>query len=134
MRLNTESETNVTSLDEALASGALAFFGDKYPEHNVRVVTISDPRAPRGFYSKELCGGTHVKRVGDIGVVKIVGEESVAAGVRRIEAVTGIGALEHFQQQSSVLSSVAKQLNVGENAALATVDRLTPATPQPPKQ
>ncbi len=134
VRLNTEIETNVTSLDEALASGALAFFGDKYPEHNVRVVTIPDPHAPRGFYSKELCGGTHVKRVGDIGVVKIVGEESVAAGVRRIEAVTGIGALEHFQHQASVLSSVAKQLNVGEDAILATVEKLTQTTRQLEKQ
>ncbi len=134
IRLNTELETNVTSLDEALASGALAFFGDKYPEHNVRVVTIPDPRAPRGFYSKELCGGTHVKRVGDIGVVKILGEESVAAGVRRIEAVTGIGALEHFQHQASVLSSIAKQLNVGEDAVLATVEKLTQTTRQLEKQ
>jgi alanyl-tRNA synthetase len=134
IRLNTELETNVTSLDDALASGALAFFGDKYPEHNVRVVTISDPRAPRGFYSKELCGGTHVRRVGDIGVVKLVGEESVAAGVRRIEAVTGIGALEHFQHQASVLSSVAKQLNVGEDAVLATVEKLTQTTRQLEKQ
>src|SRR5712671_2942624 len=134
IRLNTELETNVTSLDEALASGALAFFGDKYPEHNVRVVTIPDPRAPRGFYSKELCGGTHVKRVGDLGVVKIVGEESVAAGVRRIEALTGIGALEHFQHQASLLSSVAKQLNVGEDAVLATVEKLTQTTRQLEKQ
>jgi alanyl-tRNA synthetase len=134
IRLNSELETNVTSLDDALASGALAFFGDKYPEHNVRVVTIPDPRAPRGFYSKELCGGTHVKRVGDIGVVKIVGEESVAAGVRRIEAVSGIGALEHFQHQARVLSSVAKQLNVGEDLVLATVEKLTQTMRQLEKQ
>ncbi len=134
VRLNTEIETNVTSLDEALASGALAFFGDKYPEHNVRVVTIPDPHAPRGFYSKELCGGTHAKRVCDIGMVKIVGEESVAAGVRRIEAVTGIGALEHFQHQASALLSVAKQLNVGEDAVLATVEKLTQSARQLEKQ
>jgi alanyl-tRNA synthetase len=134
IRLNTEIETNVTSLDDALASGALAFFGDKYPEHNVRVVTIPDPRAPRGFYSKELCGGTHVKRIGDIGVVKIVREESVAAGVRRIEAVTGIGAVEHYQQQANVLASVAKQLNVGEDAVLATIEKLTQTTRQLEKQ
>jgi alanyl-tRNA synthetase len=134
IRLNTELETNVTSLDDALASGALAFFGDKYPEHNVRVVTIPDPRAPRGFYSKELCGGTHVHRVGDIGVVKIVREESVAAGVRRIEAVTGIGAVEYFQHQANVLASVAKQLNVGEDAVLATVEKLTQTTRQLEKQ
>ncbi len=124
IRLNTEIETNVTSLEEALASGALAFFGDKYPEHNVRVVTIPDPRAARGFYSKELCGGTHVQRVGDIGVLKIVSEESVAAGIRRIEAVTGIGALEHFQRQALVLTRLVSQLNVGEDGILAQVEKL----------
>jgi len=134
VRLNTEIETNVTSLDDALASGALAFFGDKYPEHNVRVVTIPDPHAPRGFYSKELCGGTHVKRIGDIGVVKIVREESVAAGVRRIEAMTGIGALDHYQHQASVLASVAKQLNVGEDTVLAQVEKLTQTARQLEKQ
>jgi alanyl-tRNA synthetase len=125
IRLNTQIETNVTSLEEALASGALAFFGDKYPEHNVRVVTIPDPRAARGFYSKELCGGTHVQRTGDIGVLKIVSEESVAAGVRRIEAVTGIAALEHFQRQALVLIRLVEQLNVGEDAILAQVEKLS---------
>jgi alanyl-tRNA synthetase len=125
IRLNTAIDTTVTSLDNALASGALAFFGDKYPESNVRVVTIPDERAPRGFYSKELCGGTHVHRIGDIGVLKIVGEQSVAAGVRRIEAVTGIGALEHYQQQAQVLSQVASKLNVGEDDVLATVEKLS---------
>jgi len=125
IRLNTQIETNVTSLEDALASGALAFFGDKYPEHNVRVVTIPDPRAARGFYSKELCGGTHVHRIGDIGVLKIVSEESVAAGVRRIEAVTGVGALEHYQHQAQILRQVASTLNVGEDAILAQVEKLS---------
>jgi alanyl-tRNA synthetase len=125
IRLNTKIETEVTSLDNALASGALAFFGDKYPESNVRVVTIPDERAPRGFYSKELCGGTHVHRVGDIGVLKIVGEQSVAAGVRRIEAVTGIGALQHYQQQAQILSQVASKLNVGEDDVLSAVEKLS---------
>jgi alanyl-tRNA synthetase len=125
IRLNSQIETNVTSLEEALNSGALAFFGDKYPESKVRVVTIPDPRSPRGFYSKELCGGTHVTRAGDIGVLKIVSEESVAAGVRRIEAVTGIGALEHYQRQALVLTRLAVQLNVGEDAVLAQVEKLT---------
>ena len=124
IRLNTQVETSVTSLEEALNSGALAFFGDKYPESNVRVVTIPDPRSPRGLYSKELCGGTHVERVGDIGVLKIVGEESVAAGVRRIEAVTGIGALEHYQRRAQTLRQLASQLNVGEDAVLAQVEKL----------
>jgi alanyl-tRNA synthetase len=125
IRHNTEIDTTVTTIDQALASGALAFFGDKYPESNVRVVTIPDERAPRGFYSKELCGGTHVHRIGDIGVLKIVGEQSVAAGVRRIEAVTGIGALEHFQKQAQVLSQVASKLNVGEDDVLATIEKLS---------
>ena len=124
IRHNTAVGTEITSLDHALASGALAFFGDKYPESNVRVVTIPDDRAPRGFYSKELCGGTHVHRIGDVGVLKIVREESVAAGVRRIEAVTGIGAIEHYQQQAQVLAQVAHRLNVGEDQVLATVEKL----------
>ncbi len=134
IRLNTEIETKVTSLEEALASGALAFFGDKYPEHNVRVVTIPDPRAARGFYSKELCGGTHVQLVGDIGVLKIVSEESVAAGVRRIEAVTGIGALEHFQKQADILRQVAGQLNVGEDGILAQVEKISQTAKQLEKE
>jgi alanyl-tRNA synthetase len=124
IRWNTPVETEVTSIDHALASGALAFFGDKYPESNVRVVTIPDERAPRGFYSKELCGGVHVHRIGDVGVLKIISEESVAAGVRRIEAVTGIGALEHFQKQAAVLSKVAGSLNVAEDSVLATVEKM----------
>src|ERR1700724_885791 len=134
IRLNAQIETNVTSLEDALASGALAFFGDKYPEHNVRVVTIPDSRAPRGFYSKELCGGTHVHRIGDIGVLKIVSEQSVAAGVRRIEAITGIGALEHYQQQAQILTQVASQLNVGEDAVLATVEKLSQTVKQLEKE
>jgi alanyl-tRNA synthetase len=125
IRLNTEVDTTVTSLDNALASGALAFFGDKYPESHVRVVTIPDERAPRGFYSKELCGGTHVHRIGDMGVLKIVGEQSVAAGVRRIEAVTGIGAVEHYQRQAQILSQVSSKLNVSEDDVLATVEKLS---------
>ena len=134
IRHNTQIETNITSLDDALASGALAFFGDKYPEHNVRVVTIPDERAPRGFYSKELCGGTHVHRIGDIGVLKIVSEGSVAAGVRRIEAVTGIGALEHYEQQAKVLAEVASHLNVGEEAVLSTVEKLANTVKQLEKE
>jgi alanyl-tRNA synthetase len=134
IRLNKQIETNVTSLEEALASGALAFFGDKYPEQNVRVVTIPDPRSPRGFYSKELCGGTHVQRVGDIGVLKIVSEESVAAGVRRIEAVTGIGALEYFQNQAHILRQLASQLNVGEDGILAQVEKLSQTAKQLEKE
>jgi alanyl-tRNA synthetase len=134
IRHNTEVGTEITSLDNALASGALAFFGDKYPEANVRVVTIPDERAPRGFYSKELCGGTHVHRIGDIGVLKIVSEGSVAAGVRRIEAVTGIGALEHYERQAQILSQVASRLNTSEDSVLATVEKLSNTVKQLEKE
>jgi alanyl-tRNA synthetase len=109
--LNNELETGIMPLDEALASGALAFFGDRYPESNVRVVTIPDAASSRGFYSKELCGGTHVRRSGDIGVFKIVVENSVAAGVRRIEAISGVRALEEFQKAETALRSLASTLN-----------------------
>ena len=134
IRLNSQIETGVMSIEEALNSGALAFFGDKYPESNVRVVTISDSRSPSGFYSKELCGGTHVGRIGEIGVLKIVSEESVAAGVRRIEAVTGIAALEHYQQQAQTLREVAGRLNVGEDAVLASVEKLANTVKQLEKE
>ncbi len=134
IRHNTQVETNISSLEDALASGALAFFGDKYPESNVRVVTIPDERSPRGFYSKELCGGTHVHRIGDIGVLKIISEGSVAAGVRRIEAVTGIGALEHYEQQSKVLAQVASQLKVGEDCVLAAVEKMSNTVKQLEKE
>src|SRR6516164_311283 len=134
IRLNTQIETGVMSLEEALNSGALAFFGDKYPESNVRVVTIPDPRSPRGFYSKELCGGTHVHRIGDIGVLKIVSEESVAAGTRRIEAVTGIAALEHYQYQAQTLRELASRLNVGEDSLLAAVEKLSHTAKQLEKE
>jgi alanyl-tRNA synthetase len=134
IRHNTEIGTEITSLDNALASGALAFFGDKYPEANVRVVTIPDERSPRGFYSKELCGGTHVHRIGDIGVLKIVSEGSIAAGVRRIEAVTGIGALEHYEKQAQILSQVASKLNTSEDSVLATVEKLSNTVKQLEKE
>jgi alanyl-tRNA synthetase len=134
IRRNTQIETGVMPLEQALNSGALAFFGDKYPENNVRVVTITDPHSPRGFYSKELCGGTHVDRGGDIGVLKIVSEESVAAGVRRIEAVTGVGAVEHFQHQAQILHSLATHLNVGPDTLLASVEKLAQTTRQLEKE
>ncbi|MCL5288979.1 MAG: alanine--tRNA ligase [Acidobacteria bacterium] len=131
---NHEVATDIMNIDAALASGALAFFGDRYPEANVRVVTIADPAAARGFYSKELCGGTHVRRAGDIGVFKIIGEQSVAAGVRRVEAITGARALEAFQKSAAALQKLSQALNAGEDDLLAAVERMTQATRQMEKQ
>jgi alanyl-tRNA synthetase len=134
VRLNAEVMTEVAALDDALASGALAFFGDKYPEHNVRVVTIPDPASPRGFYSKELCGGTHVRRCGDIGVFKIAVEQSVAAGVRRIEALTGDAALADYQRARQILAGAAERLHVGDEDVLGALEKLAQAQKQIEKQ
>ncbi len=121
--LNSEIQTDITTLDDALASGALAFFGDRYPEQNVRMVTIPDPSAPRGFYSKELCGGTHVKRTGDIGIFKITVEQSAAAGVRRIEAITGAAALADYQRAQQLLRDVSGRLGVTEENLATAIER-----------
>ena len=129
-----QMQTDIMNIDDALASGAIAFFGDKYPEHNVRVVTVADAAAPRGFYSKELCGGTHVHRTGEIGVFKILSEGSVAAGVRRIEAITGDRALSEYQKAISTLRSVAGMLNAGEDEVLAALERKFEETKQLEKQ
>jgi alanyl-tRNA synthetase len=134
IRKNLEMRTDIMNIDDALASGALAFFGDKYPESNVRVVTISDASTPRGFYSKELCGGTHVIRTGDIGVFKIIGEQSVAAGVRRIEAISGDRALAEYQKSLATLRTVAGMLNAGEDEIVAALERQFEATKQLEKQ
>jgi alanyl-tRNA synthetase len=132
--LNSEIKTDVTTIDDALASGALAFFGDRYPEQNVRVVTIPDPSAPRGFYSKELCGGTHVKRTGDIGIFKIAMEQSTAAGVRRIEAITGAPALADYQQARQLLHEISARLGVNEENLAAAIERAEQTQRQLEKQ
>ena len=132
--LNSEIQTNITTLDDALASGALAFFGDRYPEQNVRVVTIPDPSAPRGFYSKELCGGTHVNRTGDIGVFKIVVEQSAAAGVRRIEAITGAAALADYQRAQQLLRDISARMGVNEENLAAAIERTEQTQRQMEKQ
>ena len=102
IRRNAPAETRVMALDEAVAAGAMSLFGEKY-ESDVRVLSI-------GEFSMELCGGTHVARAGDIGLFKILGESGVAAGVRRIEAVTGKAAFEWVLRTEQVLRDVASML------------------------
>jgi alanyl-tRNA synthetase len=113
---NTQVTTNVMPIDQAISTGAMALFGEKYGEE-VRVVSIPD-------FSKELCGGTHVTRTGDIGVFKIVSESSISAGVRRIEAITGEGAMTQFQASSDALHRIAGLLRVSEPELVEHVDRL----------
>jgi alanyl-tRNA synthetase len=111
VRRNLEVSARVMKFDDAIKAGALAFFGDKYGDE-VRVLGMGD-------VSTELCGGTHVKRTGDIGFFKIVSESGVAAGVRRVEATTGEGALAWVQEQEAKLREAAAALKapVGEVAA-----------------
>ncbi len=114
--LNREVTTNVMDLDQALSTGAMALFGEKYGD-KVRVVSIAD-------FSKELCGGTHVSRTGDIGVCKIVYEGSISAGVRRIEAITGEGALRRFQDAQKELARVASVIHAPEAELVEQVEKL----------
>ncbi len=102
IRNNAEVTARIMKYDEAIRAGALAFFGDKYGEE-VRVLRM-------GEFSTELCGGTHVRRTGDIGFFKIVSESGVAAGIRRVEAVTGDGALAWVQAQEAKLAEAAAAL------------------------
>ena len=134
VRRNCEIVTDVTTLDDALASGALAFFGDRYPEQNVRVVTVMDSTSPRGFYSKELCGGTHIRRAGEVGIFKVAVEQSVASGIRRIEALTGEESLADYQRTRRVLAEVAARLHAAEEEVLPALERLMHAQKQLEKQ
>lgn len=112
IRANAEVETRFMTPEEAMAAGALALFGEKYGEE-VRVVSMGGEDAEKGegrSFSTELCGGTHVRRVGDIGFFKIISEQALAAGVRRIEAVVGKAALEWVEQQEALLEEAAGAL------------------------
>ena len=108
--------TQVMGLDEALASGAMALFGEKYGEQ-VRVVSVPE-------FSTELCGGTHVGATGEIGLFKIVAQGGVAAGVRRVEAVTGPGAYQHIKRESQVLTETAARLKARPLELVEKVEKL----------
>jgi alanyl-tRNA synthetase len=116
IRENAEVTTEEMAYDDAIKAGALAFFGDKYGDR-VRVVRMGD-------FSVELCGGTHVSRTGDVGFFKLEAESGVAAGVRRIEAVTGQGAFEAVRNQQKILDEIARSLGAKDSAAVDRLEKL----------
>ncbi|MBZ5620195.1 MAG: alanine--tRNA ligase, partial [Acidobacteriia bacterium] len=116
---NSGVETKVMPLDQAISTGAMALFGEKYGEE-VRVVTVP------GF-SRELCGGTHVRRTGDIGVCKVVYEGSISAGVRRIEAISGEAALRQYQGATDALRRIAEMMKASEPELIEHVEKLLAA-------
>ncbi|MDH3671838.1 MAG: alanine--tRNA ligase [Gammaproteobacteria bacterium] len=117
IRANRLADTRLMPLDEALKSGAEALFGEKYDEQ-VRVVAMGD-------FSTELCGGTHVVRTGDIGLFKIVSEGGIAAGVRRIEALTGQGALDYVRETEARLQRIAERVKGSPDDAEQKVEQLS---------
>jgi alanyl-tRNA synthetase len=116
IRENAAVTTEEMAYDDALKAGALAFFGDKYGDR-VRVVRMGD-------FSVELCGGTHVTRTGDVGFFRLEAESGVAAGVRRVEAVTGQGALESIRRQGKILDEIAGKLGARDSAALDRLEKI----------
>ena len=120
IRANVPAQSQVMGFQEALDAGALAFFGDRYGDR-VRVLRFGD-------FSTELCGGTHVERVGDIGLFKIVSEAGIASGVRRIEAVTGENALEWVREGERALNRVAELVRGGRRDAEGRVRQVLERT------
>jgi len=118
IRANTPVQTRLTSMDDAVGSGAMALFGEKYGEE-VRVLSMGEDN-----FSVELCGGTHVDRTGDIGLVRIVSESGIASGVRRIEGVTGSGALAAVDQADEYLAAVCEVVKGNADNVAAKVAAL----------
>ncbi len=126
IRSNLVRETELMQIDDAKEKGAMALFGEKYDDE-VRVVTLGD-------FSTELCGGVHVERTGDIGIFKITSEAGIAAGIRRIEAVTATGALSFIDQQSQSLANIASLVKSDVNSVTDKVEQLISRTKQQEKE
>ncbi|MEQ9637631.1 MAG: alanine--tRNA ligase [Devosia marina] len=120
---NTPVETRLMGVEEAKESGARALFGEKYGDE-VRVVSMGEPTGNGLGWSVELCGGTHVRRTGDIGLVSVVAEGAVAAGVRRIEALTGHAARHRGNANTNIVASAAGLLRSGPNDVLDRIEAL----------
>ncbi len=120
---NEPVQTNEMATEEAMRSGAMALFGEKYGE-KVRVLSIKGAKGDDDIFSKELCGGTHVRATGDIGLFKITSDESIASGVRRIRAVTGVDAFERFREAEMILDRIAGGLRAARTDLPAQVERL----------
>ena len=118
---NTEARVGVMSFDEAIDVGALALFGEKYGDQ-VRVLSMGLPRGDGHAFSVELCGGLHVERTGDIGQLKITSESAVAAGIRRIEAVTGLGALKVSQANQQVVSNLGTRFKASSAEIIPRIE------------
>ncbi len=116
IRSNHDVSIQIMDLDKARESGAEALFGEKYDDQ-VRTIRM-------GKFSFELCGGTHVKRTGDIGYFKVVSESAIAAGIRRIEALTGDAAVVHGKQQSTLIQSIAGMLNSSQDKLVERVQSM----------
>lgn len=110
-------KTDIMSLDDAKKSGAIALFDDKYKDE-VRVVSV-------GNFSRELCGGTHAENSGEIGLFKIISETGIAAGIRRIEAVTGESALEYIESKCDIIDKISLKLKCSEPDLLKKLDSVT---------
>ncbi|MDB5454322.1 MAG: alaS, partial [Caulobacteraceae bacterium] len=123
IRQNLPAETKLMDAQEAIEKGAMALFGEKYGD-SVRVLTLGRALAGEGDYSVELCGGTHVARTGDIALFKIVSEQGVAAGVRRIEALTGEAARRFLLEQAGVAKALAETFKVPVSEVVARVEGL----------
>jgi alanyl-tRNA synthetase len=117
---NEPVQTDELALEEAMQSGAMALFGEKYGE-KVRVLSI---KGAEDIFSKELCGGTHVRATGDIGLFKITSDESIASGTRRIRAVTGVDAFNRFQETEALVDQVATELRASRGDITVAVGRL----------
>ncbi|MBP6877602.1 MAG: alanine--tRNA ligase [Phenylobacterium sp.] len=123
VRQNLAAETQVMAPEKAIEAGAMALFGEKYGD-SVRVLTLGRALGGEGNYSVELCGGTHVARTGDIALFKVVSESGVAAGVRRIEALTGEAARRWLTEQAGVAKTLADQFKVPVAEVAARVEAL----------